>query len=96
MELNRAPSAGPSTHAARPRTAVPTPACLAGLRRRPAPTLTATARDALDQPVDRDSDPDADELLRWAKNPRTPQPGRTLTSYARRDVRTTIATATRR
>lgn len=80
------------TRTAHARTAVPTPACLAGLRRRPAPTLTAEARDALDQPVDRDSDPDADELLRRVKNPRTPQP-RTLTSYTRRDVRNTIATA---
>ena len=38
-----------------------------------------------------DSDPDADELLHRAKNPRTPQP-RSLTSYQRRDVRNAIAT----
>lgn len=81
----------PHTRTTRPRTAVPTPACLAGLRRRPAPTLTAEARDALDQPAARDSDPDADELLRRAKNPRTPQP-RTLTSYTRPDTRRTMAT----
>lgn len=68
----------------------PTPAYLARLPRRPAPTLTAEARDALDEPRPGDSEPSGDELTHRVRNPRTPQP-RTLTSYTRPEARRTMA-----
>lgn len=40
--------------------------------------------------VPTDSDPDADELLNRARNPRTPS--RTISSIPRRDVRTAVST----